>query len=85
MKYIIIPFFALLGFLFIFVYCFLGYLISVLWQFNINPRYKFEVGGWEEEQEIKKELNLQSIKDITWLLYIKYRAIVIIHNTKHYL
>jgi hypothetical protein len=84
MKYILLPFFALLGYLAIVVYYFLGYLICAIWSFEINPRYRFDV-GWDEAQEIKKELSLQSIKDLTWLLYIKYKTIVIIHNTKYYL
>tara|TARA_R110000744_G_scaffold264014_1_gene378273 strand:+ start:828 stop:1088 length:261 start_codon:yes stop_codon:yes gene_type:complete len=85
MKYIIIPFFALLGFSFIFVFYFLGYLTSVLWQFNINPRYELAVGGSIIEKEIESELNLKSIKDLTWLLFIKYKAMVLIHNVNYYL
>jgi hypothetical protein len=85
MKYIIIPFFALLGFLFIFVIYFLGYLISALWQFNINPKYELAVGGSIIEKEIEHELNLKSMNDLTWLLFIRYRAIVLIHNVKYYL
>ena len=85
MKYIILPLFALIGFLLMFVYYLIGYLIAVLWRFDINPRYGGNVGSWGVEQDIKKELNLQSIDDLTWLLLIRYKAIVIIHNTKYYL
>lgn len=86
MKYIILPIVGLVVFLAIFIYYFIGYLIYVLWQFDINPKYQLNKSIDELlKREIMVELKLDTIDDLTWLLFIKYRAIVVLHNIKYYL